>query len=128
MKPTFGNAPNIFTAFHDTAVGGLHIFSGTNNREGHGINQNTSMLSVFIVCLQRRAVNPDSLRSNDFANLNKHKRRQKAELKHNGDTVATYALLEHEEVVLGQSVGLGDHGDEVNTGSEALHDFNVQRL
>ena len=44
------------------------------------------------------------------------------------DKGATYALLEDEEVILCESVGFGDDGDEVDTRSETFHDFNVQGL
>ena len=35
-------------------------------------------------------------------------------------------MLEEEQVVLREGVGFGDNGDEVDTGSETLHDFDVQ--
>jgi len=37
-------------------------------------------------------------------------------------------LFESEEIVLGKSVGFGDDGNEINAGTKALHDFNVQRF
>ena len=43
-----------------------------------------------------------------------------------GYGAATYALLKVEEVVLGEGVGLGDDGDKVDAGAEALHDLNVE--
>ena len=39
-----------------------------------------------------------------------------------------YTLLEVEEVVLGESIGLGNDGNEVDAGAQALHHFDVQRL
>ena len=39
-----------------------------------------------------------------------------------------YTLLENEEIVLSQSIGLGDDRDEVNTGTESLHNLNIKRL
>jgi hypothetical protein len=32
------------------------------------------------------------------------------------------------EVVLGQGVGLGNDGNQVDTSSETLHNFNVERF
>ncbi len=40
----------------------------------------------------------------------------------------TYTLLEQEKVVLGQSVGFGDDGYEIDTRSQSFHDLNVKRL
>ena len=40
----------------------------------------------------------------------------------------TYALLESVQVVLGESIGLGNDGDEVDAGAQTLHDLNVERL
>jgi hypothetical protein len=38
----------------------------------------------------------------------------------------TYALLEQNEVIGGHSIGLSDHWNEIDTGTKALHDLNVQ--
>lgn len=40
----------------------------------------------------------------------------------------TYALLEGEQIVLRQGVCLGDDRDQVDAGTQALHDLNVQGL
>ena len=40
----------------------------------------------------------------------------------------TYPLLEGEEVLGGEGVGLRDDGDEVDPRAESLHDLNVERL
>ena len=39
-----------------------------------------------------------------------------------------YPVLEKREIVLGESIGLGDDWDQVDSCAEALHDLNVQRL
>lgn len=39
-----------------------------------------------------------------------------------------YPLLVPGEVGRAESVGLGDNGNQVNTGAQALHDLNVQGL
>lgn len=43
-------------------------------------------------------------------------------------THATYSLLELGEVCWAQCIGLGDDGNQVDTGAEPFHDLNVQRL
>lgn len=40
----------------------------------------------------------------------------------------SYPLLVTGEVGRTESVGLGDNGDQVNTGAQALHDLNIQGL
>jgi hypothetical protein len=40
----------------------------------------------------------------------------------------TYALLEHEEVPLGERVGLRNHRYEVDTSAETLHNLDIKRL
>ena len=41
---------------------------------------------------------------------------------------STYALLEGVQVVLGEGIGLGNDGDEVDTGAQTLHDLNIEGL
>ena len=40
----------------------------------------------------------------------------------------TYSLLERRDLLVGESVGLGNDGDQVDLGVQPLHDLNVQRL
>lgn len=40
----------------------------------------------------------------------------------------TYALLESGQIGWAEGVGLGDHGDQVDTRAEALHDLNIEGL
>jgi len=40
----------------------------------------------------------------------------------------TYALLELVQVGGGQSIGLGNDRDQVDSGSQTLHNLNIQRL
>ena len=42
--------------------------------------------------------------------------------------MTTYTRLEHRKIVLCESVGLGNDGDEVDARAQTLHDLNVQRL
>ena len=41
---------------------------------------------------------------------------------------STYALLEGVQVILGEGIGLGNDGDEVDTGAQTLHDLNIEGL
>jgi hypothetical protein len=40
----------------------------------------------------------------------------------------TYPLLEHGNLFVGQGVGLGDNGDEIDFGMESSHNLNIQGL
>lgn len=42
--------------------------------------------------------------------------------------MTTYTRLEHRKIVLCESVGLGNDGDKIDTGTKTLHDFNVERF
>ena len=42
--------------------------------------------------------------------------------------MTTYTRLEHRKIVLCESVGLGNDGNEVNSRAESLHDLDIQRL
>lgn len=39
-----------------------------------------------------------------------------------------YTLLEASQVRWAQRVRLGNHGDQVHTGAQSLHDFDIERL
>lgn len=41
---------------------------------------------------------------------------------------STYALLEQGDLLVGQGIGLGDNGDQVDLGVQAAHNLDVQRL
>ena len=69
QRQTFSDTPDVFTSFNDAAIRGLHVFSGTNDRERNSINQDAGMVCILVVRLQRGCVDPDSLRGDDFANL-----------------------------------------------------------
>lgn len=101
------NTPEVLTTLDDTSVGGLDVLGRTDDRERHGVCEHTSMLgSSLVVGLDRGLVNTDPLCGDDFP-----------------DT-----LLEDEEIVLGEGVGFGNDGNQINTRAEALHDLNVKRL
>ena len=42
--------------------------------------------------------------------------------------IGTYSLLEESNLLVGQGIGLGHHGNQVDLGVQATHDLNVQRL
>jgi hypothetical protein len=64
------------------------------------------LCSGLVVGLDRGLVNTDSLCGDDLPN----------------------ALLENEEVVLGEGVGFSNNRDEIDTRAETLHDLDVERL
>lgn len=64
------------------------------------------LCSNLIIGLNRGLVDANSLGGDDFPD----------------------ALFEEEEIVLCDSIRLGDHGDEVHARTEALHDFNIEWL
>ena len=45
-----------------------------------------------------------------------------------GGIRSTYSGLEASDFIVGECVGLGDDGNQVDLGMEAAHNFNVQRL
>jgi hypothetical protein len=45
-----------------------------------------------------------------------------------GEKKGTNALLESEQVTLREGIRLGNDGNEVNAGTETLHDLDVKRL
>ena len=107
MKRTLSNAPEVLAAFNGAAVGGLDVLGGADDGEGHGVDEGLRVLGALcVVDLDGGAVDADALGLDDGAD----------------------ALLEGVEVVAGEGVGLGDDGDEVDAGAEALHDLNVERL
>jgi hypothetical protein len=85
--------------------------------------------ACLIVYLDRWLVNADVLRFNDVPNLwatRKHVRRfhsRQGDVKERTD-----ALLEGEQVILSEGIRFGDDRDEVDAGTETLHDLNVERL
>ena len=65
---TFSNTPNVLTTLDDATVRGSDVFGGANDREGDGVDEHLSMLSILVV-VKRRGVNSDPLSSNNLANL-----------------------------------------------------------
>ena len=66
------------------------------------------------------AVDLDVLSSHNFSDLTRQLLRR-ALLGH-----SAYNVLEVLEVFLSQSIGLGNDGDEVDSGTESLHDLNIE--
>lgn len=118
------HTPSILAAFHDTTVGGLNVLLRTNNRERHGCHQATSMLSgMFIVLFDWWLIYFYSLGFDDGSNL---------ERLAYGTAVAhkygTYPLLKPNEVRWAQCIGLRNNGNEVDSRTQPLHNFNIERL
>ena len=65
-----GDTPGVLATLDGAAVWGLDIFGGSNDGEGHGFRENTGMLGAsFIIGLDRRSIDSNSLSSNDFSYL-----------------------------------------------------------
>jgi len=102
-----GNSPGVLTTLDRLTLVVLDILLGANDGEGHGVDENLSVLqSLLIILFQRRLVHLDALSLNHCANSG----------------------LELLKISRAESVGLGDNGNQVDTGTETLHDLNVQRL
>ena len=88
------------------------------------------MVGILIISLHWGRVDPNSLSSNDFANLENKAKKMENELeleRKNGKNgkPATYTLLENEKIILGKGISLGDDRDEIHARSQALHDLNI---
>ena len=91
----------------------------------------------FIIALQGEGVALNVLGSNDFQDLSYKTKKQislapselhrENKLSHTKQIYA-YSLLELVQVGRGHGVGLGDDGDQVDTGAQTLHDLNVEGL
>jgi hypothetical protein len=44
------------------------------------------------------------------------------------DDSGTYTLLEGGNLIIGESIRLGDDGNEIDLGVQAAHDLNIERL
>lgn len=73
-------------------------------------------------------VNANALHSNGFANLEGDKSKKLIYSALATRSEQTYAVLEGSQIRLGQSICLRDNRDEVDTRTEALHDFDVKRF
>lgn len=66
----FGNTPRVLTALDDATVAGLDVLLGTNDGEGHGGHQASSVLGgSFVILLDRGLVDLDVLGLNDGDDL-----------------------------------------------------------
>ena len=91
------------------------------------------MVSILIISIYWRRVDPDSLSSNDFANLKefekvkakKMENEVELERKNGRGRFPTYTLLENEKIILGKGISLGDDRDEIHARSQTLHDLNI---
>lgn len=77
----------------------------------------------LVVLLDRGLVDLDVLGLNDRDNLRVHV--NTALMKYLG---ATDPLLELVKIRWAECISLGDHGDQVDTRTQPLHDFDIKRL
>jgi len=107
-KPTFGYTPEVLAAFDSPSVAGDDVFGGADNRERHGLRETANVLDggLIIIRVHGGSVNADTLSVDNL----------------------TDALLEDEQVVRGEGVGLCKNRNQVDASAKALHDFNIQRL
>jgi hypothetical protein len=80
-----------------------------------------------------RRVDPDSLSSNDFANLKEYEKDKvkttenelELQQKNGKGKSAMYMLLKNEKIILGKGISLGDNSNEIHAHSQLLHDLNI---
>ena len=73
-RHTLCNSPKVFPSFDNTAVGGSHIFSGTNDGKRHGVEKYSSIFSSgLIIGIDGGLVNTDALSGNHLANLGRNR-------------------------------------------------------
>jgi hypothetical protein len=119
----FGHTPSVLAALDGAAVVGLDVLFGTDNGEGHGIDEAAGVLhGGSVVVLERRGVDLDALGVDDLAHL------LLVSICLENSRRTTYPLLELEQVCRAQSVGLGYHGNQVDARAQLLHDLNVEGL
>jgi hypothetical protein len=125
-RHTFCNTPKVFPSLDNTAVGGGYILSRSDDGEGHGIEKYSSIFSSGLViginrrlgkcgCLERKS--PHESTYGGYEESRSPRAR-----------CVSYSLFERVKVVLGQCIRLRNHGNEVYTRPETLHDLNVQGL
>lgn len=120
-----GNTPGVLTTLDHTAVVGLDILLGTDDGERHGSHQAAGVCGgVLIVLLDRWRVNLDALGLNHGANLPivSHILRLLV------STRPTHSLLVSDQIGVAKGIGLGNDGDQVDAGAQALHHLNVEGL
>lgn len=80
----------------------------------------------LVVFLEWWGVDLNALGLNDSSNLSEKKLVERFSAF--AFQCLTYAVLELDEVGWRKGVSLGDNWNEVDTSTQALHDFNVERL
>ena len=121
-----GNTPRVLSSLDNPAISALNILLGTDNSEWHSSHETAGMLgSSLVILLDRWLVDLDVLSLDDRDDL--------CPLLagvHGKVTCInpTHSLLELSKVSRAQGIGLGDDGDQVHTGTESLHDLDVERL
>jgi hypothetical protein len=119
----FGNTPSVLATLHGTAVVGLNVLLGTDDGEGHGVDEAACVLhGGSVIVLKRGSVDLDALGIDHLAHL---KGVSICSYKSKG---STYPRLKLSQVCWAQCVGLGYNWDQVDACAQLLHDLNVQRL
>lgn len=119
----FGNTPGVLATLDGTAVVGLDVLLGTDDGEGHGVDETACVLhSGGVVILERGSVDLDALSIDHLAHL-----KTINICWCQGDGL-TYPRLELGQVCWAQCVGLGYNGDQVDACAQLLHDLNVEGL
>jgi hypothetical protein len=121
----FSYTPGVLATLDGPAVAGLDILLGSDDGEGHGSDKTAGMDKAgFIVLLKWGLVDLDALGLNDSAYLLVVSYNEPS---NDGDG-STYPLLELQQILWAESIGLGDNRNEIDTRTETLHDLNVKRL
>ncbi|KAH9822081.1 hypothetical protein Tdes44962_MAKER04756 [Teratosphaeria destructans] len=119
----FSDTPGVLTSLDSATIRRGNVALGADDGERHGRNQGAGVLETsLVVFLERRLVNLDALRLNHSSDLGKS---VSAIFSRVGQT---YAMLEFGKVRRRQRVSLGDDRDQIDTGAQPFHHFNVQRL
>jgi hypothetical protein len=82
---------------------------------------------VLVVLLDGRVVNLDALGFDNATNLGQTLA-SPAQSVFPSHIVPTHSVLVADQIGVAQSIGLGNNGNQVNAGAEALHHLNVERL
>lgn len=127
----FSNTPGVLATLDNPAIVGLDVLLGTNHGVRHSRHQAASVGgSVFVVFLNRRGVDLDTLGLNNSLDLVTPKKVSlfPCTLSHFIFFFFSYPLLVPSKVGRAQSVCLGNDRDQVDTRAQALHDLNVEGL
>lgn len=122
---TFRDTPEVLAPLDCSAISCGHVFGGADDGKGHGVHEHLGVLSrSLVVGFHRWSVGVNGLDLNSLTDLTQVLAGSLGFTRR----LVTYSLLEDVQVLGGHGVGLGNDRNEVDSGAETLHDFNVQRL